>query len=251
MSDEHDLIRDAVREQYARAAGGGGGCSCACDPDPRAAALAIGYETAELDAVPAAANLGLGCGNPTAIAALRPGEVVVDLGSGPGLDALLAARAVGPEGRVIGIDMTPEMLGLARRNAVEAGVAGFVEFREGTIEDLPVASASADVVISNCVVNLSPDKRRVFREAARVLRSGGRLAVSDVVLTEPLPPELAADVDAYCACLGGALQEADYLAAIREAGFSDVRWTREDAADLFGDLPVRGVWSYRIEATKP
>ncbi len=249
-----DSIRERVREHYARAATGA--ACCGGGGDSRATAVRLGYGAEELDHVPDEANLGLGCGNPAGTAGLRPGEVVVDLGSGPGLDALLAARAVGPTGRVIGIDMTSEMLALSRANAVEAGVAGFVEFREGTIEELPVVSGSADVVISNCVINLSPDKGRVFREAHRVLRAGGRLAVSDIVLTEPLPAALAGQVEAWCACLAGALLADEYLARIREAGFADVRWTRVSAADLLPEasgleLLARSVWSYRIEATKP
>jgi ubiquinone/menaquinone biosynthesis C-methylase UbiE len=221
--------------------------------------------------VPEEANLGLGCGNPTAIAGLRAGEVVVDLGAGAGLDAFLAAARVGPTGRVIGVDMTPEMLARARENAARAGLARTVEFREGIIEELPVASGSADVVISNCVINLSADKERVFREAFRVLRSGGRLAVSDILLSEPLPEDVRGLAAAYVACVGGAMVAEDYLAAIARAGFVDVRTSRTSAAllyegfvadptiaaaiDAIGRERVAGiaatVYSYRIEARKP
>ncbi len=181
----------------------------------------IGYDEAELAAAPEGANLGLGCGNPGAIAALRPGEVVVDLGSGAGFDALLAARAVGPAGRVIGVDMTDAMLARARENARRAGL-DHVEFRKGVIEELPLPDASVDVVISNCVINLAADKRRVFREAFRVLKPGGRLVVSDLVLEKPLPEPILKSAEAYVGCIAGALLRDDYLAAVRDAGFHDV-----------------------------
>lgn len=272
-------IHNAVRDFYGKVATEQSSCcgpavSC-CGPAAESAARqtseSIGYAAETLDSVPEDANLGLGCGNPTALTHLKPGEVVIDLGAGAGLDALVAARAVGAEGRVIGVDMTKEMLTSARKNAVEMGVHGFVEFREGLIESLPVASDSADVVISNCVINLSPDKPQAFREAYRVLKPGGRLAVSDIVLTEELPGDLAQWIDTYVGCLGGAAMVDAYLGAIEGAGFTDISFTRSSAASLLaGSLDAPGVaatfegigreriealadtvWSYKITASKP
>jgi len=218
-----DAIHDLVRAGYTRVVEEHG-----ADDAARAHAIArrIGYDEADLAAVPADANLGVGCGNPTAIEALRPGETVVDLGSGAGMDALLAARQVGPTGRVIGIDMTDAMLEKARVNARAAGAAN-VEFRKGTIEALPLADASVDAIISNCVINLSPRKDRVYAEAFRVLRPGGRIMISDIVLERPLPDEVVASLDAYVGCIGGASLRDAYLATIAAAGFREVRITRE------------------------
>lgn len=184
-------------------------------------AQAFGYTPAELAAVPTEANLGLSCGNPTAFASLRPGEVVVDLGCGGGMDLLLAARWVGAGGRVIGIDMTPEMVELARRNIARAGVAN-VQVAQATIDRLPLCDASVDCVISNCVINLAPDKEAVFREIARVLRPGGRLAVSDIALKQALPAELAADLGAYIGCIAGAISIEAYQQGLERAGLVDV-----------------------------
>jgi len=221
-------VRATVRDRYAERA-----TSC-CGPDPARHAREIGYDEAALTAVPAEANLGLGCGNPIGLAGLQPGEIVLDLGSGAGFDALLAAQAVGPTGRVIGVDMTPEMVAKARANARAAGV-DHVEFHEGAIEALPLPDASVDVVISNCVVNLSPEKPRVFAEAFRVLRPGGRLLVSDIVLRRPLPEVVRQSVDAWVGCIAGAALRDEYLAAIRAAGFVDVRVERDtDASALLG-----------------
>jgi SAM-dependent methyltransferase len=236
MSDD---IRAAVRERYgaaARAQGGccGGGADGACcggSTADRASeqSLRVGYTAEDLASLPEGANLGLGCGNPTAIAALRQGETVVDLGSGGGIDCFLAARRVGPSGRVIGVDMTPDMLERARAAARRSGLEN-VEFRLGEIEHLPLADASADVIISNCVINLSPNKRQVFREASRVLRSGGRVAVSDIVLLADLPPALRSDLGLCASCVAGALRKEQYLEAIRLAGFRDVRVVSERSA---------------------
>jgi arsenite methyltransferase len=187
----------------------------------RAVAEAFGYTPEELASIPAEANMGLSCGNPTATANLREGEVVVDLGSGGGLDVFLAARKVGPTGRAIGIDMTPEMLDLARRNAEKAGLVN-VEFHRATIDRLPLPDASADCVISNCVINLAPDKPAVFREVARVLKPGGRLAVSDIALKRELPPDLGEDLMAYVGCIAGAIPIEDYRRGLMEAGFAHV-----------------------------
>lgn len=221
-SPSPDQIRELVREGYTRVAEGG-----MCDAAQAAeAGRRIGYSDADLCGVPEGANLGAGCGNPTAIESLREGEVVVDLGSGAGMDAFLAARAVGPTGRVVGVDMTDAMLEKARANARKAGIEN-VEFRKGRIEELPLEDGSADVILSNCVVNLSPEKDRVYREAHRVLRPGGRLMVSDLVLERPLPSELLDGVEAYVGCVGGASLRDRYLQTIRDAGFRGVRIERE------------------------
>jgi SAM-dependent methyltransferase len=185
----------------------------------RAVAEAFGYSAEELASIPAEANMGLSCGNPIAFATLRPGETVVDLGCGGGLDVLLAAQKVGPTGRAIGIDMTPEMLELARRNAT--GCEN-VEFHQAAINRLPLADASADCVVSNCVINLAPDKPAVFREIARVLKPGGRLAVSDIALKQPLPPELGNDLMAYVGCIAGAILIDQYRTGLTDAGFEAV-----------------------------
>jgi arsenite methyltransferase len=224
----NDDIRDVVREKYGEIAEGkrsGCGCACDCGPD---VLLTLGYTAEQQAALPEGADLGLGCGNPLAHAAVRPGETVLDLGSGAGVDCFLAARETGPAGRVVGVDMTPAMLAKARGNAGRGGYAN-VEFRLGEIEHLPVADASVDCVISNCVVNLSPDKPQVFREARRALKPGGRLLVSDLVLTRPLSEELRRDVALYVGCVAGAAMKDEYLAMIRDAGFADVEVVEERA----------------------
>ncbi len=268
VPETENAVRELVKERYADAARGSGCCSAS---QPKTHAEQIGYQLADLEAVPDEANLGLGCGNPTALASLKLGEVVVDLGAGGGIDCFIAAQAVGPEGRVIGIDMTPEMLERARKNAVDVGVARWVEFREGIIEALPIVSDSADVIISNCVVNLSPDKKAVFREAFRVLKPGGRLAVSDILLSAPLPPEIASLATAYVGCVGGALVAEEYFDAMRQAGFVDIEHDRVGVGDMLdglladptakevvaavGEEKVRAVadtvFSYEIRARKP
>ncbi len=217
-------VRELVREGYTRVAESRGAADAQRVDDT---ARRIGYAEDQLEAVPEGANLGVGCGNPTAIDRLRPGETVVDLGSGAGMDAFLAARAVGPTGRVIGVDMTDAMLEKARENARKAGVDGFVEFRKGNIEALPIEDESVDAIVSNCVINLSPEKERVYREAYRVLKPGGRLMVSDVVLERPLPEAVLHSIDAYLGCVGGASLRAEYLETIEKAGFREVRVERE------------------------
>jgi SAM-dependent methyltransferase len=222
--DDHD-IKQAVGERYAGFARAGTSCcgptsSCGCGSP--AQSLAIGYTPEELAILPGGADLGLGCGNPIAFADLTPGETVLDLGSGAGIDCFLAAERVGPTGSVIGVDMTPEMIARARTNAARAFL-GNVEFRLGEIEHLPVEDATVDVVISNCVINLVPDKARAFAETFRVLAPGGRIMVSDVVLSAEIPAGLRASVTGYVACLSGAALEAEYLEAITAAGFEDVR----------------------------
>jgi SAM-dependent methyltransferase len=222
---------------------------CRAGP-PGAHASRLGYSDAELDSIPEGADLGLGCGNPQAIAALRPGETVLDLGSGAGFDCFLAARAVGDFGHVIGVDMTPEMLAKARANGVKGGYRN-VEFRLGEIEHLPLADASVDAIISNCVINLSPDKAQVFREAYRVLKPGGRLAISDVVATAELPPEAREDLALYIGCMSGASQIGELERQLGDAGFTSIRITPRDASREFirDWAPGRGVEAYVVSAS--
>jgi SAM-dependent methyltransferase len=226
-----DTIRKAVQSRYGSIAKSGLSTG---HSGVRAVAEAFGYTPEQLASIPAEANMGLSCGNPTAFASLKPGETVVDLGCGGGLDVFLAAARVGPAGKAIGIDMTPEMLELARRNAAKA--AGGkpltnVEFHRATIDDLPLPDASVDCVISNCVINLAPDKPAVFREIARVLKPGGRLAVSDIALKKPLPPEIGNDLTAYIGCIAGAIFIDEYRDGLAEAGFAHV-----DIIDTGNDL---------------
>lgn len=228
MNDaKSDDVRTLVREHYARVARAGATVGCApscCTPGAAASGATaglLGYDQDQLAAVPVGADLGLGCGNPTAIAALRPGQTVLDLGSGGGFDCFIAARQVGPSGRVIGVDMTPEMVALARTNAGKIDAAN-VEIRLGEIEHLPVADASIDVVLSNCVINLSPDKPAVFAEAFRVLKPGGHLAVSDVVAIGPIPVELRDQAAALAGCVAGAAPIDDVRAMLERAGFADI-----------------------------
>jgi len=223
-----ETVREVVRDRYAKVATAGSSCCsdsspCCCPPAGAVddVSARLGYSEEELASAPEGANLGLGCGNPQAIADLKPGEVVLDLGCGAGFDCFLAARAVGPEGSVIGVDMTPEMLVKARLNAEKVGMDN-VDFRLGEIEHPPVADASVDVIISNCVINLSPDKPAVLREAFRVLKPGGRLAVSDVVATAPLPESWRADMRLLSGCISGAADVEDLRSMLEEAGFADV-----------------------------
>nr|HEX4313359.1 arsenite methyltransferase [Kofleriaceae bacterium] len=217
-----DDTRTLVRQHYAQVSTGAAGCAPGCcSAMPADPSRLLGYTADDRAAVPAGADLGLGCGNPAAIASLRAGETVLDLGAGGGFDALLAARAVGPTGRVIGVDMTPEMVALARANARTAGATN-VEFRLGEIEALPVADASVDAILSNCVINLSPDKAAVFREAFRVLRVGGRLAISDVVAIAPIPEEVRADAGAIAGCIAGAAHVDDVRQLLADAGFTSI-----------------------------
>jgi len=225
---EDKQIKKVVREGYAKIAKQDSSCCVPANPCCGSTDLAqdisksIGYTEDELKAVPEGANLGLGCGNPVALASLREGETVLDLGSGAGFDCFLAASKVGENGRVIGIDMTPEMIEKARENARKGNYEN-VEFRLGEIENLPVADNSVDVVISNCVINLAPDKRRVFTEAFRALKPGGRLMVSDMVLLKELPDFIKNSIEAYIGCLSGAIMRDEYIGAIKAAGFQEVR----------------------------
>lgn len=230
MKEEN--IKKAVRENYAKVASGSSSSCCSapvassscCGQVDLAKEISsnIGYSQEDLDKVPEGSNLGLGCGNPIAMASLAKGEVVLDLGSGAGFDCFLAAEKVGPEGKVIGIDMTPEMLEKARENARKGNFSN-VEFRLGEIENLPAADGTIDVIISNCVINLAPDKDRVFSEAYRVLKQGGRIMVSDIVLTKELPNVIKNNMSAYVGCISGAIIKDDYLNAIKKAGFTDVK----------------------------
>jgi arsenite methyltransferase len=226
MSDVRaDETRSIVRDHYAKVSTGNAGCAPGCCAvQPPDLSKMLGYSEADLAAVGDGADLGLGCGNPTAIASLRPGETVVDLGSGGGFDAFLAARAVGPAGRVIGVDMTPEMITRARTNARKLQATN-VEFRLGEIEHLPVADGTADVILSNCVINLSPEKSAVFREAFRVLRVGGRLAISDVVAIAPIPLELQTQAAALAGCIAGAALVDDVKRMLADAGFTSIEVT--------------------------
>ena len=219
MSDD---VREVVQAKYGWLAKSGLSTGHA---GVRAVAEAFGYTPEQLASIPAEANMGVSCGNPTAFASLKPGETVVDLGSGGGLDVFLAAKRVGPSGKAIGIDMTPEMLELARRNAAKAdggGPLANVEFHQATIDKLPLPDASVDCVISNCVINLAPDKQAVFAEIVRVLKPGGRLAVSDIALKKPLPPEVGNDLMAYVGCIAGAILIDEYRRQLIDAGFGHV-----------------------------
>ena len=244
-----EQILSAVRDRYgavARSQGSDCGCSPSCCAPSSSAdtkSRDLGYSAAELKDAPEGANLGLGCGNPQAIASLQAGETVLDLGSGGGFDCFLAARSVGQGGRVIGVDMTADMVALARKNADKGGYKN-VEFRLGEIEHLPVADGSVDIIISNCVVNLSPDKPQVYREAFRVLKSGGRLAISDVVASAPIPEDVAKDITAYSACVAGASSVDEVTRMLTEAGFASIRVRPKDESRSF----IKD-WSaeYRVE----
>ena len=258
-----DAIRQAVRQRYSRVAnrdGVEGGCAIPCCGMPTTRAetrsQGLGYTTDDLDSVPEGANMGLGCGNPQAIAALKPGKVVLDLGSGGGFDCFLAAQQVGDAGHVIGVDMTPEMISKARANAHKGDYPN-VEFRLGEIENLPVADKTVDVIISNCVINLSPDKPRVFAEAYRVLRPGGRLAISDVVAFAELPEDARKDMGLYTGCLAGASLVSELEALLQKIGFDEIRVAPQDRSQSLirnwapGTALTEFVASATIEAVKP
>jgi len=255
--------KEWVKKQYgAIAKQTGKGCCgpapCDCDQASKTA-VTLGYSQADITAAPEGANLGLGCGNPLALASIVPGETVLDLGAGAGFDAFLAAAHVGPTGRVIGVDITPEMVEKAQANAAREGYAN-VEFRLGDIENMPVENNSIDLIISNCVLNLVPDKDKAFREMARVLKPGGRMAISDIVLDKPLPERLKNDANAYCACVSGAANRGEYLSKLAAAGLIDIQVVAEtDAAKLLaGDCCDAGakllagvVTSIQVVGRKP
>ena len=255
----HDQIRAGVRDAYASIARTENGSSCSpgcCGELGAGASLALGYSQDDLNAVPEGANMGLGCGNPQAIAAIKQGETVLDLGAGGGFDAFLAARHVGESGRVIGVDMTPEMVSRARANAAKWDASN-VDFRLGEIENLPVADGTVDVILSNCVVNLSPNKKAVFQEAFRVLKPGGRLAISDILATAEVPTPVRESMSAVAGCIGGAADVGTVRELLASVGFEtivvDVR--EESRAFIKAWLPESGaenfVASATIEATKP
>lgn len=260
---DSDRIRERVRERYAGiAASGKSGCGCTpscCSPQApsvKAQSAKLGYSKKDLEAVPEGADMGLGCGNPQAIAGLKKGEIVLDLGAGGGFDCFLAARQVGPRGRVIGVDMTPEMVAKARENARKGGFKN-VEFRLGEIEHLPVADASVDVILSNCVINLSPDKEQVYREAFRVLKPGGRLAISDVVAIRPIPAAMQRDFDSHSGCVAGALQVQKLESILQSVGLrqSGVR-VKEASKEFIKDwFPGSGIERYvrsaDVQGVKP
>lgn len=255
MDDEQ--VKEAVREHYGKVATlTEPGCAPGCCGAGAQSSLRLGYSESDLASLPEGADLGLGCGNPQAIAALRAGDTVIDLGSGAGFDCFLAGKKVGPSGKVIGIDMTPAMVSKARENARKAGVTG-VEFRLGEIEHLPVENGCADVILSNCVINLVPDKRAAFSEALRALKPGGRLAIADVVTIAPLPAALQAQVAALTGCISGASSAEDLRALLLEVGFTDVRITvRPESRAFIRDwMPGSGsedfIASATIEATRP
>lgn len=233
---EEGRIRKFVRDRYAGIARQGGSCcgtgaACGSGGLAESASRKVGYSEDDLESVPQGSNLGLGCGNPIALASLKEGETVLDLGSGAGFDCFLAAREVGAAGRVIGVDMTPEMIEKARENARKGGY-GNVEFRLGEIEHLPAADGSVDAVISNCVINLSTAKERVFAEAYRVLKPGGRVMISDLVLLRDLPEAVAGSLAAYAGCVAGAVRKDDYIRLAEMAGFRDVRIVEESRYDV-------------------
>jgi SAM-dependent methyltransferase len=251
---DNDQVRAQVRTAYAKVAKGADGCSVGCCGTQGSGSLAMGYTERDLASVPEGSDLGLGCGNPQAIAALRPGETVLDLGSGAGFDCFLAASRVGSTGRVIGVDMTPEMVTKARDNARRVSATN-VEFRLGEIEHLPVPDQSVDVIISNCAINLSPDKGAVFREAIRVLKPGGRIAISDVVATQAIPKKVADSVQALTGCVGGAAPVDELRALLANAGFEEIKVDprRESGAIIAQCMP--GAESFLasavIEGKKP
>ena len=250
-------IRKEVRRQYGKIGAAGKTPNSCCSSDcclPPAAGVGpsatdIGYSQAEKSSLPEGTDLGLGCGNPQAIASLQPGETVVDLGSGGGIDCFLAARQVGQSGRVIGVDMTPEMIDRARENAWNAGTRN-VEFRLGEIEHLPLADTTVDVIMSNCVINLSPDKPAVFSEAFRILKPGGRLAISDIVATAPLPDEIRKNVELHVGCVAGAATIDETREMLADAGFEQIRVETIEASSrvIGGYFPGLGLENYVVSA---
>jgi len=249
---DKETVKEYVKKRYGEIAETRSSCCPTCGEDTSSVEVGkrIGYSEEELRSIPEAASMGLGCGNPVALASLKEGETVLDLGSGGGVDVFLAAQRVGPRGRVIGVDMTEAMIEKAASNAAQYGYQN-VEFRLGEIENLPVDDRVIDVIISNCVINLSPDKDRVFREAYRVLKPGGRLMVSDLVTEGELPEEVRRSFDAWACCIGGALEKGEYLESMRRAGFKEVRITKESTYDIDLSEGLRGkITSVAVEGRK-
>jgi arsenite methyltransferase len=266
IEEQNETIRAKVREGYAKIANESSGscgatrpsCCGSAPQQPEKLARELGYTVEELHGLPGGANMGLSCGNPAALAALKPGEIVLDLGSGGGFDVFIASRKVGASGRAIGVDMTPDMLSKARRNLVsyrqQSGLDN-VEFRLGEIEHLPVADNSVDAIISNCVINLSPDKAQVWREIARALRPGGRVAVSDIALLKPLPPQILREVEALCGCVAGATLVSETERMARDAGLADINVKIKpgyvEAMTSFEDPLYRKIMEHLPPGTKP
>ncbi len=263
INQTEDTIRVNVRESYSKVAENGGiGCECtpqggccgSTNINPGVQAIqkssTMGYTDEELKSVPESSNMGLGCGNPQVIAALKKGEVVLDMGSGGGFDCFLAAKKVGSTGRVIGIDMTPEMLGKARNNAQKGNYTN-VEFRLGEIEHIPVADDTVDVIMSNCVINLSPNKLAVFQDALRVLKPGGRLAISDIIATAELPEKIKSSPELYCECISGAIKKETLIELLEKAGFEEinVELLEESRKFIHDWLPEENIEQYIVSAT--
>jgi len=245
-------VKEYVKKRYSEIAQSGESCcpSCGCGPSSANIALQIGYSEEDLRSVPEESSMGLGCGNPIILASLREGETVLDLGSGGGIDVFLAAKKVGKKGKAIGVDMTEEMINKAKVIASKYGYEN-VEFRLGEIENLPIEDGSVDVVISNCVINLSPDKEKVFRETYRVLKPNGRIMISDIVTEGELPPEVKKSFDAWASCVAGALEKNQYLNTIREVGFKDVKIVSESTYNMDVSQKLKGkITSVQVEAIK-
>lgn len=249
---ENDEVKKFVKERYSEIAKTNQSCcsSSCCESSNADVSNIIGYSKEELDSIPNEAVLGLGCGNPVALAGLKQGEIVLDLGSGAGIDVFLASKRVGNSGKVIGVDMTQNMINRAKKVAKDKGYTN-VEFRLGEIEALPVEDESVDVVISNCVINLCPDKKKAFNEIYRVLRKGGRLMISDIVTNEELPQKIKSSFDAWAGCIAGALERINYLSIIRDVGFSKIQVVKETpySVDVSEDLKGK-ILSINIEAYK-
>jgi SAM-dependent methyltransferase len=245
-----DKIKNFVKKRYGKIAENGKSCCPSCNSSLIEQAKLIGYSEEDIKSIPGVSNMGLGCGNPVALASLKEGETVLDLGSGGGIDVFFASKKVGPKGKVIGVDMTEKMIKKSRETAKKYGYKN-VEFRLGEIENLPIENNSVDAIISNCVINLSPDKEKVFKEAYRVLKPGGRIMISDLVTEEKLPDEIKKSFDAWAGCVAGALEKNDYLDKIRKVGFKNVKIVSESSYDIDVSKKLRGkITSVKVEGYK-